>query len=339
MFWLSVGLTTVLAPIFAVATTFLGRSLAAAREADLKEEEEARDAARATVESLQQALNTGSSRTAIAEAKKELDKASNYENTRRRKRWFRRAFQGPGLLSVAGIVVVPGMLFVLAATSSSLAKSLALINFDTSLLLGASALVGLCAGIWRLILALSEVQRVSMPSEQAYFRSQIDAHKQAQLELDEEKRPICVVGTEEDQPIQMIAGQEHTVNLMIRVRINAAHNVILWLYAPPEFKLLDPFGTPNSAADSVYPAWNRAVLPTSDFILVSVTSYKRIKICAPQDPGPYRFGYAIASEEFSLDTFDSRENEIQIEVVAASPDPAVPSSLCVPLDAAPPESN
>ena len=178
-----------------------------------------------------------------------------------------------------------------------------------------------------------------MPSEQVYFRSQIDAHKQAQLELDEEKRPTCIVETEEVQPIQMIAGQEHTVNLMITSRINAAHNVTLWLFAPPEFKLLDPLGTLNREADSVYPAWNRAVLPTSDFILAGVRIYQRIKICAPQDPGSYRFGYAITSEEFSLDTFHSRENEIQIEVVAASPDPAVPSSLRVPLDAAPPESN
>ena len=62
---LSLGLATVLGAVFAIATTFLGRSLQQARESETREKLEADLEARATIIEIEETVRRESSREAI----------------------------------------------------------------------------------------------------------------------------------------------------------------------------------------------------------------------------------------------------------------------------------
>ena len=63
---LSIGLATVLGAVFAVATTFLGRSLQQAREAEEQEERNARAQVEATINKITQTMQAERSQDVLA---------------------------------------------------------------------------------------------------------------------------------------------------------------------------------------------------------------------------------------------------------------------------------
>ena len=124
---LSTGLTTVLGAIFAIATTFLGRSLQDAREAQDQEEQNARaDADSAVAEfkkTLAETSHTADSQGTIANLRNQLRAREKAEKARRRKQGLRRFFQGPHLLGVWGSVATPGVFLVVGRIRNSCCKS------------------------------------------------------------------------------------------------------------------------------------------------------------------------------------------------------------------------
>lgn len=129
---LSVGLTTILAPIFAIATTFLGRSLQQEKEMQEQEEQEARDRSDATKERLIDTLANEGSESVIESLQKQLREAEKSEEVRRRRTRRRQILQGPHLLGVKESVIFPGFLFVLAAAIAALGRSLMGYDFELS---------------------------------------------------------------------------------------------------------------------------------------------------------------------------------------------------------------
>ena len=233
---LSTGLTTVLGAIFAIATTFLGRSLQDAREAQDQEEQNARaDADSAVAEfkkTLAETSHTADSQGTIANLRNQLRAREKAEKARRRKQRLRRFFQGPHLLGVWGSVATPGVFLVVAALGTAAAKAIIGDHFSISLGVWAGSLISLLSGIFLLLLTLKEVERVSRPSTQAFFRSQVDAMKQAMAEREEETRPMLSIECEEDLPIRLTCGEERAIKLAVRNRRNAVHNVNLVLFVP-----------------------------------------------------------------------------------------------------------
>ena len=199
---LAIGLTAVLGAVFAIAVTFLGRSLQQAREIRIQEQQEVDAAAKASIDRIKEALERESSQNAIVILKKELAQAKWTDRRRRLKRLWKGSAARPQLLGVTGSVIFPGTFFILAAVLSAFAKAdLEHVTGDPWLWWVTSVLA-LGIGIIFLLQTLREVERVSRVTDEAYFSSQVNALKQAMAERDEETRPILTLTCLESSPIR-----------------------------------------------------------------------------------------------------------------------------------------
>ena len=322
---LAIGLTTVLGAIFAIATTFLGRSLEDAREAQEKAENIASAESKAAVDEindiLAEARHPGDSQDTIDTLRSQLKKRGKAERARRWKQRLRPLIQGPSTLVVWGSVAMPGGFLVAAALGTAAAKALIADHFLISLEVWAGSLISLSFGIFLLLLTLKEVERVSRPIVQASYRSQVDAMKQAMIERDEETRPICRIVCEESLPIRMRAGEERETNLRGDITRNVLRNFELVLFVPPGFDIIHTTSreVPEGGRRD-YPGNTRAVIFAESLLRASTVFSAKPLIRASEQPGSYQFGYAFSTEELSFGSYRRPENEIPVEVIEASPD-------------------
>ncbi len=177
------------------------------------------------------------------------------------------------------------------------------------------------SGIYLLLLALAEVQRVSRPSEQVFFRNQVEAMKQALAERDEETRPILKLWCGDDVPLNLVLFTEQEITLHLNIQRCSVHNVAVTLYLPPDLEFVEYEGmlTPGTLG-AFYQGWTRLTIIEHSFIAANMISTQTCKVRATKAPGLYRLGYSITSEESSFHTAQEPESEITIEVVEASGD-------------------
>lgn len=317
---LSIGLTAVLGAVFAVANTFLGRSLEQAREIASEEERNARTEAEEVVAKLRGTLDSTDSHEAIAELRKQLDQAENAERNRRIKRWFRQRFTGPHLLGVTSTVIVPGGYFVVAALTSAFAKAGMDDNIDWFVKWWMVSALSLVIGIGFLLLSLKEMERISRTTDAAYFKGQVDAFRQAMAERDEETRPTLEVLCVEDLPIQMVVGEEQTVQFRVRVRRGRpARNTEVRIFVPPGFSILDPAGeTVGELQGAVYVGWERAIVMEGNLVQYGYSYLRSVTIRASETPGTYGIGYTAVYDEGVIRTWDGSLPELPVEVAAVA---------------------
>ena len=187
--------------MFAIAITFLGRSLQRARETKEQEEKEARAQAKDTIDKLKSILENPSTNDLIASLQQQLTEAERADKRRRRNSWVLRFVRGPHLLGVRHGVLFPGTLFVLAASLSALAKGGVADSRIDPWQWWLISLLALVVGVWRLLITLREVERVSASSEDASFRNQVETFKRALAEREDETRTICAVAWQETLPL------------------------------------------------------------------------------------------------------------------------------------------
>ncbi len=324
---LAIGLTTVLGAIFAIATTFLGRSLEDAREAQEKAENIASAESKAAVDEindiLAEARHTGDSQDTIDTLRSQLKKRGKAERARRWKQRLRPLIQGPSTLVVWGSVAMPGGFLVAAALGTAAAKALIADHFLISLEVWAGSLISLSFGIFLLLLTLKEVERVSKPSVQASFQGQVDALKQAFAEREEETQPIFSLECEESLPLRMTAGEERAINFRVNIQRKAVHNVELMLFVPPGFDILNSRRTVSGEGRlRLYPGRAREAIYASPSIAASYGVSVSARMRAPEKPGSYNFGYIFSSDELTLDTYNKPDDKIPVVVAEASPDSA-----------------
>ncbi|MEE8442798.1 MAG: hypothetical protein V3S37_03540, partial [Dehalococcoidia bacterium] len=97
---LSIGLASVLGAVFAIAVTFLGRSLEQARTDEAEAERQAKTESEARINKAKQTLENPSTEEALPELQKQLKEAKKADNKRRRQKLWRRFTTGPHLLGV-----------------------------------------------------------------------------------------------------------------------------------------------------------------------------------------------------------------------------------------------
>ncbi len=313
---LSIGLTAVLGAVFAVSTTFLGRSLQRAQQDAEKTEREAKEEADKTISEIKGTLETASS-DVVDRLRKQLAEAEKREKKRRLKRWFSQRFTGPHLLGVNRGVIFPGAFFVAAAVGSAYAKAGVDDPTISSAWWWSGALLALTFGISTLLLTLKEVERVSRPGQEVSFRDQTEAFKQALVEREEETRPICLVTLEEDLPLQITPEEKREITFRVGMTQGSAlHNVTLSIFMSPGFLIVHPKGEPVPAVKGAsYPGWTRAQLWDGYLITSGVVYSRSATVQAPHEVGTYKIGYAVTSEEYKFNTFHDSSREFAVEVV------------------------
>ena len=319
---LSVGLTAVLGAIFAIATTFLGRSLQQARERKEEQEREAEQLAKASIEKInaqiQQALKNGTALDAIASLRKQLKDAEKADKKLRRSSIFLPTKPNPKLLGVLGSVIIPGFSFIVAVALSSIAKA----NIDDpdgkDFVLWFFSLMFLVYGMWFLLLTLKEVERVSSTSEDENFKRQVLAFKQALAEREEETRPVCEVTCEGGTPIRMRPGEKQTIKLFVSlVQGYTMHRIELSIFVPEGLTIIEPDSelVPN-VGGAYYQGWTRAILINDIALGRRYFHSSSVTIEVPQVEGSYKIGYAITSEEYEFNTVDNPDAEFTLEVTS-----------------------
>ena len=144
--------------------------------------------------------------------------------------------------------------------------------------------------------------------------------KQALAERDEETSPLFSIECEEELPIRFTSGEEREINLEVRIKRKIVHNVELVLYVPPGFEIIDSTSREvPEGRDRLYPGSTRAIIFTRPRLPTFHSASLRPIIRASQKPGSYNFGYSFSSEELTINSYHSPEDEFSVEVVEASP--------------------
>ena len=315
---LSVGLTAVLGAIFAIATSFFGRSLQQAREVQEQEEQEAERRAEARVAEMRNALETESPRDAIAMLRQQQKQAEKADKKLRKSSIFLPTKPNPRLLGVLGSVIIPGISFIFAVVFSSVAKSFVDDPDGKDFVLWFFSLMLLVYGMWFLLQTLKEVERVSSTSKDVSYRRQVAAMKQAMAERDEETRPVVEVTCLESFPIRMAGGEEREIAFDVTsMGKTTPHNAEVTIFMPQGFEFTEPEGriVPNTP-DLSYHGWVRTNILDEAFLRPRITYTCTAKMRAPHESGTYQMGYGISSEEYQFNTGDEPESEFTIEVQA-----------------------
>ncbi len=301
---LSIGLAAVLGAVFAVAITFLGSSIEQYRLARARQEEEDLQEAAARVTRLKQALEDESSEQALTKIKKELDQARWAGRRKRLRRAILDPLPNPNSLGVYGSVVAPGLMFILAAGLSAVAKARIDASVAGSMGWRGVGLFALGVGIAFLLQSLREVERAATPSVQANYRNMVDAFKQGMAEREMEMQPVCVVTCDGDLPIRMEPEEQRTVRFRIRVEEgHPAHNAQMWVFVSPGISILEPPSV--VVADVVgfsYIGWTRAEVMEGETLRHGAIPNRSITIRAPAESGTYEIGYNLVYDEGATGT-------------------------------------
>lgn len=190
---LGIALLAVVIPVFVLTVSLLGRAIENATRAREQAERRQRTETQTKIQAAKQALDE-------AQTSGDLQRVPDYKKDLRilqklGKRRLRRIERSSQVLTAKGSVHYPGLLFLLATALSSTAlllsgRSIGAVRFlNWGLVPWVFSLAFAVLGILRLLKCLKVVQSIAVTSEEASFRQNVTALKQALREVQEETLP------------------------------------------------------------------------------------------------------------------------------------------------------
>lgn len=301
--FLSIALIAIVATVFVIAASLLGRAI---EEAAREQEEVARKKESEfdeTIAELQTKSNEAETDKAIDDLKKQIDE---YEE---RKRKAEKESEGIskryGLLTVSGAVLYPGMFFLFSIVLAGIARYTATVPLTlVSNILWGLALVALIWGSYRICKCLKVIESVAITTEEAQFKKNTQALEMALKRHEESKRPKLELNFKKRRtPFSFKPNAEETIDFNVRVEHGfVAKNVEVWFFAPKVFEFPGE-DTGHQDSDFVIPDALTAVIKMGD--LMHGTRYpKSINIKMPSKTGEYSLLYRLKSEDFTSERIE-----------------------------------
>jgi len=290
--FLSIALLAVVATVFVIAASLLGRGIEEfSREQEaiaIKESSEFDE----TIAELQEKLKMAKKPEAISSLRKEIDE---YEKKKRKlEKDSERISQRYGLLTVKGTVLYPGMFFLISLVLAGAARYMATVPL---VLVGNGvwglALLALAWGSYRIYQCLTVIEGVATTTEEAQlertiqaFESALESHEEArlpELELKFKKREL---------PFSLKPGVEESIEFRIVFKKGEAANTAeAWFFAPEGFEFP---GCDTWRQSSDYTIPNAL---TTKVILGDLRRWFKcensLTIKTPPKVGEYRLGYRL----------------------------------------------
>lgn len=293
--FLSIALIAIVATVFVIAASLLGRAIEeASREQTEIAERESREFDE-TIAGLQQKLKAAKTPKAIGDLQKELDE---YERKKRKlEKDSERISQRYGLLTVKGAVLYPGTFFLISLVLAGAASYLATVPLVSAAnSLWGLALLALAWGCYRILQCLKVIQSVAITSEEAQLKRTTQAFEIALERHEEARRPKLELEFKKRKPpFSFKSGVEETIEFGITLEQgDAAKGAEVWFFAVEGFEF-PKVRTWYQDSNFVIP--NALTTSFSLGDLKSGISYNRsLTIKTPLKIDEYSLGYELKCE-------------------------------------------
>ena len=303
-FFLAISLLAIVIMIFVFASSLLGRAVEAHHNEQKKLQSEKEATVRLRKQEWQQKLEQSTSREEIARLGKEVTALEKEISEFEKK--MKNIDSSYGVFRVKGGLTDPALSFLVSSAFSGVAWGLAqseLIQWlgfwsvPSTLFWWSLAVVGIGFGIYKLYYSLRKIEEVAITSEEAALRSQIQAYKTAQKELETEAAPAlelrCI--KPDSVPIYMQAEEQLTLEYDLRlVKGQMAEHISVFIFVPPgfDFPQIDAGKKRVSGPKDSFPdhLWT---FKHYDRLIAGLLQPLQITIKAPRNTGRFAIRYVV----------------------------------------------
>ena len=235
--FLSVALIAIVATVFVIAASLLGRAIEEASREQAEIAKKKSDEFDESIKGLQQKVNKAKKPEEISNLRKELDE---YERKKRKlDKDSERISKRYGLLTVRGSVLYPGIFFLISLVLAGIANYLATMSIISAAnYLWGLSLLALVWGSYRIYQCLKVIQSVAITTEEAQFKRTTQAFEIALKRHEESKRPkLKLRFTKGKPPFNFKPGVEKTIEFGITLeRGDVAKEAEAWFFVPEGFE-------------------------------------------------------------------------------------------------------
>lgn len=301
---LGIALLALVIPVFVLTVSLLGRAIENATREREQAERRQRNETQNKIETVKQALDE-------AQTSGDLQKVPDYKKDLRRlqklgKRRLRRIERSSQVLTAEGSVVYPGLLFLLATALSSSAlllsgRPIGAVKFlNWGLVPWLFSLAFTVLGILRLWKCLKVVQSIAVTSEEATFRHNVTALKQALREVQEETLPeIRLLWRGEAPPFVFEAKTTTTIGFAMTLsRGPVAEHTETWFFAPPGFEFPDMRSWLQDDDHGDISGFVTTAIKETEPLIKGTNYVRSLKIKMPQKEGAYTLYYLVKCAGF-----------------------------------------
>lgn len=234
---LSIALIAIVATVFVIAASLLGRAIEEASREQAEIAKKKSEEFDESIRGLQQKLNTVKKPEAIDSLRKELDE---YERKKSKlDKDSERISQRYGLLTVKGSVLYPSAFFLISLALAGAARyveTVPVVSAANSL--WSLSLLALAWGSYRIYHCLKVIQSVAITTEEAQFKRMTQAFEIALDRHEESRRPKLELKFKKGRPpFSFKPGVEETIKLGITLKQgDVAKGAEAWFFAPEGFE-------------------------------------------------------------------------------------------------------
>lgn len=298
-FFLAVALLAIVATLFVLAVSLLGRAVRLSTEEQKKAEEtrkgENEDEIKKMQIKLDQAKDEGQLNIAdLEKSLKEMRKqAKKYECA------IKRIEKKPRFLKARWGVLFPGVSFIASIIFSGLALNLLSSAFIASLCLWVIALVAIAFGIYLICQSLMVIEGVAITSEETAFVREAEALKTSLRKFEDERKPELEFSFSDAQPpFRMAAESEIVIKFHLSVTGgDVAKDATVFVTAPLSFEFPD---TPAGLPPKGYEGLTNYISTQIELgnILKGLYREGTVKLKAPSEPKKYNLFYSYLCEGY-----------------------------------------
>lgn len=302
LIFLSLTFLAVIAAIFVLAVSFLGRAIEQSSEAETRLAEEQAEELDKTIQEAQMKLTKAKASGEVDEAKKELEGYEGKKKAFQKRR--AKALAGYRLLTAREGILYPGAVLLLSLAFAAAAKFLTTLTgqyalgFSYALLILAAAGVGwVCYRAYR---SLMVVEGVATIPEEVQLKRTVQAFEVALERHEQKKRPELALRFVEPQPpLKFRPSTQHEIRFDVYLKQGDVARVTeLWFAAPREFDFpeRETHCRPLTAAE--FPNTLATKLELDD-LKRGILYHRSLTTKVPSEPDTYILGYCFNCEGYA----------------------------------------
>ncbi len=309
-FFLALALLAIVATLFVLAVSLLGRAIKMASEEQEKAAKQQKDDTEKEIARIQKQITKArkTGQLDIEDLEKSLKQMRKQD--KKYERALKRIKEKPRFLKARWGVLIPGAFFIASIIFSGLALNLVGSAFIASLWLWGVALVTIGVGTYLICQSLIVIEGVAITSEETAIARQAEQLKTALREVEEEKKPKLELIFEDRQPpFHIEAGAQMTIKFSLSlIQGDIARKPIVMFLAPPGFDFPGSL-TWSQSKDRALVGGHITTQLELEECRRGISPMRSIIVKAPSDQGSFSLRYRLTCE-----SFDSGYEEFEVIV-------------------------
>jgi len=316
--FLSISLMAIVAAVFVVGVSLLGKAIKRSSQEKTRIEEKNKEDIQGQIIMLQESLSGCTDKEKATKFEKEIRDLKTKLD--KHDKQIKKIEKGPNFLTVKGGVLHPCFFLFLSLVLSVIASGLSnrfdiYINFWTStfpVLIWFGGIFSIYWAIRIIVNSLRIIQDVALASDEAVLRDNVEALTEALQMHDESKKPVLDLVVEKPKrPIRVYTGSQFDIQFYMNIkRGDLAQNIDVYFFAAPDTLTFPDMHTYYQEEPSGLAGFLSTVIKIDNMKKGMLSHSYAIHLKAPQKGGKYKLAYKINAHGY-----DSGHKEIEIKVI------------------------